>query len=194
VSGQRNDFAFIEGTTPRPLIRGEWESDPEGSKTLIGQAITTSGRVLKFNAVLLFDLREIAVAEQISAAAQRNLAGFNSGIGFIGNFSYVVGAMLIRSAVESTISNSMAVNGMNQLEHHYQHCRRVRASGKFIPLNFITNIRVPAPGTWRCVQFTDQQAIHSGYLHNGDPAVVLQLVGGETSTVLWDKIEQWDVI
>ena len=159
----------------------------EPAKLLVGMLRTVSGNEHTFTSVLMFDLTEVQAADSLRAAAEKNLSGFSSGLGWMGGSlpSWIAHTLATRG-VEALVSMGMSSKGVQQVEAYSQACRRVRASGQFIPLNRIENIRVPIPALWQCLSRPP------GFVLNGDPAIVLE-TDKRITCILWDKVEEYVV-
>ena len=176
------------------VLRGEWQDSVDGKVKLEGVAGLVSGRTIHFTELLLFDIEAIANAHRIRAQADQQLAGFKSPLGFIGGLGFVLTGIAATMAVEALASSAMQTTGAKKLEEHYHACRSVRSGGHFIPLHQITNLRVADPATWRCVWLNQAGEITKGFAHNGDRSVVVKTTDGVITSVIWDKVEQWDFV
>lgn len=64
----------------------------------------------------------------------------------------------------------------------------------FLAASLAANARVASPSTWRCVWLDSQGEIARAYIHNGDPNVVVRLPDNSLASIIWDKVEQWDIV
>lgn len=105
---------------------------------------------------------------------------------------------IANSLVESAVNKRLSSEARQLLKEYQQLLTEIRRSGQLVALDQIDGIEIPIPNVWRSIVSkqistpTGMSSIQIPYVHNGDPYVVL---GGETSevSILWDKVEQYEV-
>jgi hypothetical protein len=154
------------------------------------KARLTSGQETQFNKVKLYDLSLVRRLETLRQLAARNFAGYTTGLGFWGSLEWVAIGSLVTGAIENSVSNQMAQEGMNQLAEIGNLSKRIRDTAEFIHVSVIENIKYPDIGLWRAI-VTDK-SIRRELIHIASEYVFVEEQGKETA-VFWDKIEQYEL-
>lgn len=141
-------LAPIEGTE---TVGEEWTE-------LADEELLTQGKVLKLHLasgkevvvtrVQLFPEAKIRQLITLRGAAQEEMAGFSSGIGFIGSLSWVVSGAVLLGAAESAISNVKMKKGFEILAKASLLQSEIKAQGKYINVAEVAGLDEPNPAKW----------------------------------------------
>jgi hypothetical protein len=150
-----------------------------------------SGREIKCSKIKLYDLKLVQELDRIRKAAAVNLAGHSTGLGFWGDIEWVAIGSLVTSVIDSSISNQMQKQAMNQLVQAANIAKQIRETAAFVKVSSIENIQFPDLGLWRAVRFEKQRKMD--VVHIASDYVFVESEGKETA-ISWDKVEQYELI
>lgn len=114
----------------------------------------TSGSQLMATSLMLFPEWEIRHAQSLRAAAQEELGGFSTGLGFWGSPGYVVAGAAILGIVESLVSNSKTKKGLEMLAQAAATYEQARGHGAHFAISEVNGIDRPHPTVWRATKTT----------------------------------------
>ncbi len=156
----------------------------------VGKVRLVSGQELEFNKVKMYDLVLVQRLESLRKAAASNISGFSTGLGFWGSLEWVALGSVITGIVESSVSNALASQGMNQLAEVAKVADQIRNTVAYVQVSLIENIQYPDVGLWRATILDKNHK--RGMIHIATNYVFVEIEGKETA-LLWDKIEQYEV-
>ncbi|MDE2599645.1 MAG: hypothetical protein KGL40_08480 [Rhodocyclaceae bacterium] len=120
-------------------------SAPEGKALKLHLA---SGKEILATRIQLFPETKIRQLIALRSAAQEEMAGFSSGIGFIGSLSWVVSGAVLLGAAESVISNAKMKKGFEILAKASLLQSEIKAQGKYIRISEVVGLEEPHPAKW----------------------------------------------
>jgi hypothetical protein len=150
-----------------------------------------SGQELQFNKVKLYDLILVQKLENLRQAAVTNLSGYSSGLGFWGSLEWVAVGSIITGMIDSSVSNQMAKQGINQLAEVANLATQIRHTAVYVQISSIENIKYPDVGLWRATAY--DRSPKREMIHIASNYVFVEMDGKEV-VLFWDKIEQYELI
>jgi len=105
-----------------------------------------SGQEVQFSKIKLFDLPLIKKVEVLRQAAATNLSGYSSGLGFFGSLEWVAVGSIVTGMIDSSVSNQMAKQGVNQLAEIAALSNQLRETAAYVHVSSIENIKYPEVG------------------------------------------------
>ena len=205
---------LIDGPSPiLPAIDSTRQEDEEdtfkSSSAVICRAVLRSGSVIDITHFILYPRSLILSARKYMAEAERQMAGFSSGIGFWGSPTWAIGGALLMGAVESTISKEMYAAGNQILNSALDMKENLLQKGEPFSAHNIMNVDRVDPRQWLAgyTQYSFQEgedgrqkkklyklsAKTRFYAHHGEPFVSVITSDSRRINVLWENLEQYEV-
>jgi hypothetical protein len=118
-----------------------------------GPSITlVSGETFNVLKVALYPANEVSKIASKRMQAQKNLGGVSTGIGFWGSPTWVLEGMLVLGAIENSLSNSAAKEGVKQLEIAREMYLAQMDRPQLFDVHEIENLKLATPTLWRVVE------------------------------------------
>lgn len=150
-----------------------------------------SGSEVQFSKVKLFDLPLIKRIEALRQAATTNLSGYSSGLGFFGSLEWVAVGSIVTGVIDSSVSNQMAKQGVNQLAEIAALSKQLRETSAYVHVSSIENIKYPDLGMWRAI--VNDRMQRREMIHIASNYAFVEIEGRETA-LFWDKVEQYEYV
>lgn len=150
----------------------------------------TSGTEIFFNKIKLYDLKLVQKLDTLRQAAATNLSGYSTGLGFWGDIEWVAVGSLVTGLIESSVSNQMQKEAVNQLVIAANVAKQIRDTATFVQVSSIENIKYPDLGLWRAAFYEKQRK--SDLVHIASNYVFVENEGKEIA-VFWDKVEEYEL-
>jgi hypothetical protein len=148
----------------------------------------TSGHVIEFKEIKLYDSRQLKQLSDLQSSIEKNFRGYRTGIGFVGDVEDVVAGSLVTGVIEGVVSGSMAATGVKQVEEAKELYRRIRNTGYAVNVSAIENIDLPQPELWRVPHFKTTAKVDLLQIPSKFITVIME---GKDVAVFWDKIESY---
>jgi DNA-directed RNA polymerase subunit RPC12/RpoP len=131
-----------------------------GSKTSVVEVRLTSGAIIKFNEVRLYDAAELNELSAQKSYAAELLDGSKSPYAPFGGVAWVLVMSKILSIAEQAKSREMAQSGVALIQKIAARERKLRADVKFFHVGQIQEIENPNPTLWTLL-FGGLRFVHS---------------------------------
>ncbi|MDZ4688075.1 MAG: hypothetical protein SH850_23625 [Planctomycetaceae bacterium] len=153
----------------------------------------TSGIEHRFNKIVLYNAIGVRNLQALAKSASQKLSGFTSPIGAIGGFEWVAKVIVANMVIEHFANKAMESAANADIQKQQRVLKAVRTNAISIPLTRIENIHLPIPESWHA-QIAGDGKSHElmSYIHTGDHFVVIEQQG-EQRTIIWDKVEEYNV-
>lgn len=112
--------------------------------------LLSSGQTVRMRAVLLYDADELSDISNLRRQATQKLGGVSSGIGFLGSPSWVIGASVATSIIESALSSGVQKQGLQLLQAADARSKALVDKGRYCDIARIDNAHLPHPASWSC--------------------------------------------
>ena len=110
--------------------------------------ILASGQEVAVRDIMMFPRDDVWALLALRAKAQKELAGYSSGLGLIGSPSWVLGGSLALGAVEAVLSGIKERNGINLLNECAKRYDVLLRKGRWFSLDKVNGINLPQPSLW----------------------------------------------
>ncbi|WLD14662.1 hypothetical protein [Planctellipticum variicoloris] len=156
-----------------------------------------SGIEHHFDKIVLFNSVGVRNLQALAKSASQKSAGIASPIGAIGSFEWVAKVMVANMVVEHLANKALQAAANADMDKYQRVLKAVRTNAIAIPLSKIENVHLPIPASWHA-QIAGPEPDENGarrmasYIHTGDQFVGIER-NGERRTIIWDKVEEYDV-
>jgi hypothetical protein len=157
-----------------------------GCEASIVEVKLTSGAILKFKAVRLYDAAELNDLSDQKAHASELLDGVKSPYAAFGDIAWVVFATTITRKIEQVKSREAAQQGFALIQSIAKQERELRKKVKFFPVGQIREIENPIPELWTLL-FDGFRFVHSG-----EEFITVTDTDGDIKKFRWSCVEAYD--
>lgn len=152
-----------------------------------------AGKQITVTKLMLYPEPDIHQFLSLKAKAQKELAGFSTGIGFWGSPEWAIGGAVALGFVESLVSDAKTRKGFEILNEATHKQAQLRTRGVFFDIHEILENWQPNPAAWRAMKAPDDyDASPFAFIHNGDEFIWIE-VDGKPTAIRWASVESYQL-
>jgi hypothetical protein len=175
----------------------------------ICRAVLRSGTVLDITHFVLYPEDIISLIRRSIAEAERQCAGFSSGLGFWGSPLWVLGGAIVLGSVESAVTENMHASGLQVIKQVMHLKEQLLQKAEPFSIQNICNVDRVDPSRWVAGYTRYALQPTAGFLksnkgyklssstrffaHHGEPYVSVISSDGRRIHVLWENVEQYEI-
>jgi hypothetical protein len=171
-----------------PVIASTTEQQPIwfGNEASAVEIRLTSGSILKFKAVRLYDAAELNDLSAQKAYAAELLDGSKSPYAPFGDIAWVVFAATITRKIEQTKSREMAQNAVALIQKIAERERKLREQVNFFPVGQIREIENAVPSLWTVL------LDRTRFVHSEEDFITVKNTDGDVKKFRWSCVESYE--